>query len=697
MERINGTLCISRCELVEGSIITELNLKQLTQRKQVKTVVRACKGRPAMYSVDSLPERFRVECYKRYDVPPMEREKSLLELQITPHPEAMKYYHAYRLPDGRCLTQDRIDQYVAEAQIMEAISAVWMIHTSARGRTSCRKPMSKGHFYQWMVDDIATLPVDEYPHRLPQSADNLKRKHARYKAEGLDSLVHKGYNNRNASKVDTDEQTSYLLMLLGNKNNLNNKQVAGLYNEVAEQRGWDTLTASAVSKIAKANHLLLDAGRRGRTEYRLRVETAIKRSKPTRSMSYWVHDGWTVELHYQKTTTDKKGGTKTTYDCRLVVVVILDASCSYPVGYAIGDRECPALIAQALRSAAHHTEELFGVKCHPREIQYDHYQESVLTPLYKAMSNKLSPPKAKNARAKLIEPYFAYLNENYCKLLPNWSGYGITSTKGKGTNTDALNQLRSQTPTREEVEGQIHTIIAEERLKKHAAYLELFDGDVTDITLDRQLYLEHWGETTGRLIGQSIYGLTPTIYGEVRYYESFELGWKAQSHRKWRVYYDPSDLSSVLAVSEDGQYKYLLEQKHIQPMAVEDQTEVDKEHLRRVHSHHRELEDWVDDKYRAMTAVALEVAEGSKVAKSLLAQATIPFRKGGKKPQKRAIEDTTPAEEEAYGREVVSMIADSRGQCKDNRYDRKMEREGHHLTTTAEEAPRRRRSILERV
>ena len=59
------------------------------------------------------------------------------------------------------------------------------------------------------------------------------------------------------------------------------------------------------------------------------------------------------------------------------------------------------------------------------------------------------------------------------------------------------------------------------------------------------------------------------------------------------------------------------------------------------------------------------------------------------------LKDTTPAEEEAFGREVVSLIADSKGQCKDNRYDRKLKREG--LSSTSEEAPQRRRSILERV
>ena len=690
MERVNGILCATKDELVGSSIISGSNIGNLIKRKTLQIVVRGCRGRQAQYAVDTLPEKYKAEVYKRFDIPPMDRVKSLLEQLIRPLPEAVHYYHSYRLSDGRCLPSDKIAQYTAEAQILEAVSAYKQEHYSKRGKAG-RRPMGKGELYGCLADMIEALPQEEYPHKLPKS--RLKDKHEAYLRDGYESLIHKGYQNQNASKTGGDEQSALLLMLLASPNNLNNSQVARLYNETAKVRGWEKLTASAVGKIAKSKSLLIDAGRKGRTDYRLQVQTAIKRTKPTRAMSYWVHDGWTVELYYQHTTTDKKGGTKTVYDCRLVVVVILDASCSYPIGYAIGERECPQLIAQALRSAAHHTEELFGVKCHPREIQYDHYQIGALTPLYKAMSNKLSPARAKNARAKIIEPYFSRLNKTYCQLQPNWSGYGITGKKGKGTNREVASDLRHQIPTRAEVEGQIHTIMSQERALKHEEYMSLFDGDVTDIQLDRLIYLEHWGETSGRYIGQSIYGLTPTIFGEVQYYESFEQGFKEQRHQRWQVFYDPSDLSSVLAVSEDGRYKFLLERKHLQPMAVEDQRPEDLQHLERVRTHQREIEDWVDGEWRRMMPLALEASKDNSVAQELLQRSITPFRRGEKKT--RPIEDDTPAEAEPFAREMDDLLPDSQGQVKDNRYDRKLQREG----SPQEEPPteQRKRSILERV
>ena len=693
MQRVNGVLCATKDELVGSSLISEAYLSLLVSKKVLQIVVRGCRGRQAQYAVDSLPEKYKAEVYKRFDIPPMDREKSLLEQLIRPLPEAVSYYHSYRLADGRCLPSDKIAQYTAEAQILEAISAYWMEHTSKRGKAG-RRPMGKGELYGWLADMIQALPQEEYPHKLPKS--RLQEKHEAYQRDGYESLIHKGYQNQNASKTGGDEQSALLLMLLASPNNLNNSQVARLYNETAKVRGWEKLTASAVGKIAKSKSLLIDAGRKGRTDYRLQVQTAIKRTKPTRAMSYWVHDGWTVELYYQHTTTDKKGGTKTVYDCRLVVVVILDASCSYPIGYAIGERECPQLIAQALRSAAHHTEELFGVKCHPREIQYDHYQIGALTPLYKAMSNKLSPARAKNARAKIIEPYFSRLNKTYCQLQPNWSGYGITGKKGKGTNREVASDLRHQIPTRAEVEGQIHKIFAQERALKHEEYMSLFDGDITDIQLDRSIYLEHWGETSGRYIGQSIYGLTPTIFGEVQYYESFEQGFKEQRHQRWQVYYDPSDLTSVLAVSEDGQYKFLLERKHLQPMAVEDQRPEDLQHLERVRTHQREIEDWVDGEWKRMMPLALEASKDNSVAQELLQRSITPFRRGEKK-KTRPIEDDTPTEVEAFGREMDDLLPDSQGQVKDNRYDRKLQREGAEDNDNGPAPQPKKRSILERV
>ena len=49
-----------------------------------------------------------------------------------------------------------------------------------------------------------------------------------------------------------------------------------------------------------------------------------------------------------KKKEDKKDGKATTYTNRITMVVVLDACCKYPIGYAIGLHESPALIREAL-------------------------------------------------------------------------------------------------------------------------------------------------------------------------------------------------------------------------------------------------------------------------------------------------------------------------------------------------------------
>ena len=224
MERVNGVLTITKDELIASSIVSDSNLEKLVSRKTLQIVVRGCRGRQAQYAVDTLPEKYKAEVYKRFDIPPMDRVKSLLEQLIRPLPEAVSYYHSYRLGDGRCLPSDKIAQYTAEAQILEAVSVYQQEHYSKRGKAG-RRPMGKGELYCRLADMIQALPQEEYPHKLPKS--RLQEKHEAYQRDGYESLIHKGYQNQNASKTGSDEQSALLLMLLASPNNLNNSQVHG--------------------------------------------------------------------------------------------------------------------------------------------------------------------------------------------------------------------------------------------------------------------------------------------------------------------------------------------------------------------------------------------------------------------------------------------------------------------------------------
>src|SRR5690606_8235724 len=117
---------------------------------------------------------------------------------------------------------------------------------------------------------------------------------------------------------------------------------------------------------------------------------------------------------------------KNSYSNRLVIVVVLDAVNKYPVGYAIGDRENSNLIQEANRNAIMHMKELFGNSYRPWQLQSDRYALKKLTPFYQAVAHLHTPAAVGNAKSKIIEPYFKYLNKECQKYFPhNWSGFNI--------------------------------------------------------------------------------------------------------------------------------------------------------------------------------------------------------------------------------------------------------------------------------
>ena len=74
------------------------------------------------------------------------------------------------------------------------------------------------------------------------------------------------------------------------------------------------------------------------------------------------------------------------------------------------------------------------------QLQSDNYGIASLTPFYSAMAHLHTPAAVGNAKSKIIEPYFMYLNKNYCQTQPNWSGFGITSKKDNQPNTEFLDK-----------------------------------------------------------------------------------------------------------------------------------------------------------------------------------------------------------------------------------------------------------------
>lgn len=610
MEYYNNILCATPMDL--NGIIAYSTLAQLEHRGKAERVRRGCLETPALYSVESLPQKYKVEVYKRNpDYKGVADAKPLLDAIVTDG-NAVCWFEQYTLPDGRHLPEHKQLEYSNNAAILNCCKAVYERCQSMRGRAG--KSVKKGEFWRKVA---AALPriSDKWPNSLPMNASRLQEKFRQYIEGGYETLINGRFMNQHAARIKDENQTDVLLRICSDYRNLNNAQVSEMYNCVAARMGWNIISVGTVAKFREKYSLEIAAGRYGMRTFNSSRVMTVKRSRPTLPLLYWTADGWDAELLYQKTSIDKRGHRVTTYSNRLTLEVILDPCLNYPIGYAIGDHETPELIKEALRNAVNHTAELFGHRHRVNQFQCDRYAIKAMTPLYEVIGSKVTPAQAHNAKAKVIEPYFDYINTNHCQYQENWSGHGATSSKELQVNVDELNAKRHKFPDRNGCAAQLVSIMETERARLHDEYVALYAKlpDEYRLPLSDEQYLLNFGESGSRKHSIEASGIRATIGGVRRDYDCFDMKFRQLTHLKWNVKYDPDDTSRVLAVSDDGSYRFMLEEKYVQPMALAERTEGDAEQLKKVldfnHSIRTHVKDTMERAYSTTNRILEKMNE----------------------------------------------------------------------------------------
>ncbi len=576
MQYHNNILCITHAELTDG-IVSKTNYDQLKYRGKINVIRRGCYGTQALIVFDTLPMDIKKACIAKYGNPRENAvEDNFLQVVVDDY-KASEFFSNYILADGRFLPINVQDRYIANAKVLNAI------HRIVTDRKALVKALGGVPKNLWQtlaatVADVATRTG----HDLPENYRRLQTKYKLYVNRSYDGLISDKWMNRNAAKVSDIQHEALLRQLFGKHNNFDNEQIKALYNLVAENVGWDKISVATVGNYREKWNLQTHGARRGEISFDNTKAMLVKRKAPVLPLVYWTADGWEAELLYQKTTDDKKGNIVTTFHNRLTIVVVLDPCCKYPIGYAIGEQEKPELIRAAFRNAICHTEELFGTKHRVHQLQTDRYAIKNLKPMYEGLTEYFTPARAHNAKAKIIEPYFKYLNKKYCQLMYNWSGFGVTAKKESQPNAQYMNKIHHSLPDEQGLIAQLEKIMAMERMLKHdkyvAAYNELPETD--RLAMSNSEYLHYLGDTTGYTNSLSAPGLVVTLLGEKREYDCFDVRFRENASTDWTIKYDPANLQKVLAINEDATLRFELTEKYIQPMALYDRKDNDSEELK---------------------------------------------------------------------------------------------------------------------
>lgn len=587
-EIYNNVWCVSVPEIVEAGILTaEACHKYITRYPHVRAR-RPAPGKPTLLYWDYL----RTDIKQKYTAlkgdPTINGAANSLRNSLTPDPEAMEFFgFKFKLPNGKSLKAGYQQEYCTNAMVLNALA---IIANKAKAKHNALNNGRVTGIWETYAQTVAALKPD-VPHTLPEHPKRLKLKLEQYQKLSYMSLVSGKFLNNNAAKVIDPEQEATLRQLLRHHNNLDSETISGLYNVIAGGLEWDKITGSTVDNYRKKWDFETISGRKGEAAFNNTVAMTVKRKAPVYPLYYWTVDGWDVELLYQRTELDAKGNTRTTYHNRLCMVVILDPCNKYPIGYAIGTHETPELIKAAMRNAISHTKELFGDYYKVLQLQTDNYAKKSLTPVYEVLSDHYTPARAHNAKAKVIEPYFRWLNDKFFKLMPNWSGYGVASGSKRQPNAEYMNKIRHNFPDEFGCRHQITQIMEQVRALSREKYLKAFSEmpaeDKKPIRMDEFLMLT--GKTTGLTNRFGKDGIVVTINGEKHSYDSFDVNFRRHLETDWVIRYNPDDCTQVLATSQEGDLRFLLSEKYVQPMALRERKPGDAGKLQKVLGYNDDL------------------------------------------------------------------------------------------------------------
>jgi hypothetical protein len=555
-----------------------------------KQLRRSSLGIDALIEFNSLSQEWRDRITVKFGNPTEQIKESWFAKHYLADRKAFDYYVAHRYGDNndKKLKLELVEKYTYNASVLNTVLAV------KNNRKAYAKALGGVAFNIWESLSKDVNAFRDVPHDLPTKPDTLRHKVNRYQKESYDALISGKLKLKNAQKVKEKEQFALLEELINKHTNLDNVFIANTYNMVAGKMDWETITAGTVANIKEQRKLETIAGRDGKKGLKTTMLMQHKRFAPTSAMRYWTLDGWDVELLYQAPTVNKNGHKVITYHNRLTMVVVLDPSHKYPIGYAIGERETPQLIKVAIQNAIIHSKELFGVYLGPHELQSDNYQRKHLTPFYKMVSPNYNPAGVGNSSAKVIEPWFNYLNKKHCRIYDNWSGFNVSTGSKNQPNAEVMNKLKSKFPTREVLEQQLHFIMKKERQSLVGEYVQSFRNTETEFRhiMSEETFLLNLGSTSEKntLRGD---GLRVTIDGQYRWFDSFDINFRKHTAEKWTLHYLETDISKSIAVSDDGSYRFPVVEKYVGSMALADRSDEDEVQRKRIGDFNRETTNYI--------------------------------------------------------------------------------------------------------
>ncbi len=159
---------------------------------------RACKGQEVQIEWDSILEKRKAILRVKYG-DPAPRGPQIFADVIQPDPEAYTYFSNYKLADGRSLPLDAINEYCANAAVLQTVGKV--TQDSILFRRNKGNAVQVTEIWNNVAKAIAQMDRRTWAHTLPENSRRLRDKYRQFQKQGYQCLVHRNFCNQSARKV----------------------------------------------------------------------------------------------------------------------------------------------------------------------------------------------------------------------------------------------------------------------------------------------------------------------------------------------------------------------------------------------------------------------------------------------------------------------------------------------------------------
>lgn len=543
----NSTLAVEPQWLEEQGIVSVLNLKVMRHRGQVKQLRRACKGTPALVEYESLPERYKQTIVERFGDPRVTTKHNRFIDYLELDQQANVFFNSYTLDNGFPLPEKTILEYIANSVVLNAIKR--MVNERSTRMHALGGKASK--IWDNMAQIISELPKHTYPHTLPNNVRRLKDKYNQYVQSGYQSLIHKGFCNKNSEKIPA-EAKPWLLARWADRVNrcATYKQLLGEYNQRAVQLGWKKLVNEDTLKLylnqEEIAHLWY-GNRMGEKKSKEKFTLHISTKLPSMRDELWYSDGTKLNFFY----LDDNGKIAT-----CMVYEVMDSFSEVFLGFHVSESENYEAQYHAYKMAVQTAQH------RPYQIKFDNqggHKKLEAGNFLNKLARISTTTQPYNGKSKTIESAFGRFQQQFLKRYWFFTGQNITAKRDESkANLEFIEANKQNLPSKKEV---IQTYIQCREMwnqAEHPLHLQprwtLYQNSVNPETPKIELFDMvnlFWIERP-EPITYNAYGLTFREKGHKYTYLVYnqqnmpDIEWhKRNIDKKFTVKFDPDDMTTV--------------------------------------------------------------------------------------------------------------------------------------------------------